>query len=451
MTKKIRMKISLVPGIALILVAVLLALPAYAANGSQWFRGQLHTHTYWSDGRAFPEQAIEAYKERGYHFLSLTDHNRFESNTDHWCKLADEEGGWPPQVTHEMFDAYLQSCGEEWVEMRTEGNDTYVRIKTYAEVKPRYEEPGQFLLLPGVEITQSLNGLAIHQNYINIPVVLPCVAGAPLSQNLEGEMTPAELLQQNSTQARQAAAEFQVPYLYMVNHPFWVYYDVVPQNLIDCPEIRFFEICNGGSEFAPHPQAQSYTPDKFWDAVNAFRRIRGQGFLYGVGSDDAHFYDAARIDQNDGVGDAWVMVRAQSLTPEHLLTALNQGDFYATTGVLLEDLTFTPADKTLRVKIKPEEDAAYRIHFITTKQGFDQTLTEIASPAEGRRPARNVPVYSEDIGRTVKTVEGAEAEYTLEEDDLYVRARIESNVPGKFTRHFHPDTLTAWTQPYAAE
>lgn len=34
-------------------------------------------------------------------------------------------------------------------------------------------------------------------------------------------------------------------------------------------------------------------------------------------------------------------------------------------------------------------------------------------------------------------------------DDLYVRARVESSLPGKFTRNFYPAVQTAWTQPYA--
>jgi len=34
-------------------------------------------------------------------------------------------------------------------------------------------------------------------------------------------------------------------------------------------------------------------------------------------------------------------------------------------------------------------------------------------------------------------------------DDLYVRARVESGLPGKFTRNFYPAVQTAWTQPYA--
>ncbi len=451
MNTEVRVNLNVALGIALILIAVLASPPVQAAEGLPWFRGQLHAHSYWSDGRAFPEQAVDAYKQRGYHFLSLTDHNRFPEDAGYWCKVSDEDGSWPPKVSHEMFNAYVQSFGEEWVETRTDGPDTYVRLKTYAEVKARFEEPGKFLLMPGVEITQTLNGVAVHQNYINLPLVLPCITGAELVQKLEGEQTVVDLLRPNAAEARQAAAERQAPYLFMLDHPFWVYYDIVAQNLIDCPEIRFFEVCNGGSEYAPHPQALSYTPGKFWDAVNAFRRIQGQDLLYGIGSDDAHFYDPQRIDNDGGVGDAWVMVRAEALAPELLLAAMQRGDFYATTGVLLEDVAFTEADKTLRVKVKPEEGAAYRIHFITTKQGFDPAVTEIASPAEGDRPARTVPVYSEDIGRLVKTVDGAEAEYTLEADDLYVRACIESDRLGKFTRHFHPEVQTAWTQPYAPE
>ena len=74
---EVKPNLRIVPGIALILAAAVAALPVQAADGVQWFRGQLHAHSYWSDGRAFPEQAIDAYKQRGYHFLCLTDHNRF--------------------------------------------------------------------------------------------------------------------------------------------------------------------------------------------------------------------------------------------------------------------------------------------------------------------------------------------------------------------------------------
>ncbi len=130
-----------------------------------------------------------------------------------------------------------------------------------------------------------------------------------------------------------------------------------------------------------------------------------------------------------------------------MIAAMQQGDFYASSGVLLEDVTFTRADKTLRVKVKAEQGVNYRIHFITTKKGFNQTVTQVTIPAEKKRPARTVPIYSDEIGRIVKTVEGTEAAYRMEEEDLYVRACVESDSPSKITAYFHPKTKMAWTQP----
>ncbi|MDZ4768510.1 MAG: CehA/McbA family metallohydrolase [Chloroflexota bacterium] len=40
----------------------------------QWFRGNLHTHSTRSDGRLTPEAVCDYYRDRGYHFLSITDH-----------------------------------------------------------------------------------------------------------------------------------------------------------------------------------------------------------------------------------------------------------------------------------------------------------------------------------------------------------------------------------------
>jgi hypothetical protein len=112
---------------------------------------------------------------------------------------------------------------------------------------------------------------------------------------------------------------------------------------------------------------------------------------------------------------------------------MHQGDFYASSGVLLDEVTFTPADKTLRVSVKPEPGVHYRIDFITTKRNFDQTVTELASPAADKKPARTIPIYSDDIGRTVKSVTGTAASYQLDADDLYVRARVESDSPSQHT------------------
>ncbi len=423
----------------------------FPARAQNWFRGQLHVHSYWSDGRGFSEQAIDAYKQRGYDFMSISDHNRFGEDMNAWREVVENEGGWPPKISQAIFDTYLQTFGDEWVESKTSGANLSVRLKTYWEVKPKFEESGKFILLAGVEVTQTLNGLHAHLNYINLPLILPCIKDAGLIKTVQGPKTISELIALNAQEADQAANELHKPYILTLNHPFWVYYDVVPQNLIDCSEIRFLEICSGGSDHAPYPQASTYTVEKFWDVVNAFRLAQGHPILYGTGSDDAHFYDAERINGIGGVGEAWIMVHAASLTPEHLTEAMYRGDFYASNGVLLEKVEFTRVDKTLRLAVKAEHGVNYRIRFITTKRGFDQSVNWVEIPAGKSSPARTVPLYSDDIGRTVKTVAGTEATYQLEGDDLYVRACVESDSPSMVACHFHPKVKLAWTQPYAAE
>ena len=418
------------------------------AGRATWYRGMFHMHTYWSDGRAMPEQAIDSYKRLGYDFLGVSDHNGFAADMNCWKPVMDKETKWPPAVTRPLFDEYMKSFGNE-ADVRQVNGQTEVRLKTYAEMQKRFAESGQFLLLPAVEITQVLNGINVHLNYLNLPDVIPSVKGGALSRPIkDAALDVSGLIRQNAAEAAQMSVQMRRPTLLMLNHPQWVYWDITPQNLIDNPEVRFFEVCNGGSAFAPHPEAISVTNDSFWDAVNAFRCLKGQPLLFGVGSDDTHYYINRTSDQR--LGDAWVMVRSASLTPESLLAAMHAGDYYATTGVLLDDVRFDASSKTLRVKVQAARGVKYRIRFITTKRGFDQTVRMVESPAERGRGARTLPVYSADIGKTALLVEGAEASYQMASDDLYVRAKVESSIPCGYKRYFHPDVQVAWTQPCGA-
>ncbi|HOZ46248.1 MAG TPA: hypothetical protein PLO37_02465 [Candidatus Hydrogenedentes bacterium] len=418
-----------------------------AMRGGRWYRGNLHMHTYWSDGRAFPEQAIDIYKKLGYDFIALSDHNVFADEPNAWRAVEEKESGWPPVVSTPLFDAYVKDYGQE-VETKQEGGKTLVRLKTYEEMRGRFDEPGNFLLLPGVEITQARDGVNVHQNYINLPDTVPFVKGGPLVKDFKDSgMDETQLMAHNVKEVSEMAAKMGRPALLMLNHPQWVYWDIKPQFLIDNPEVRLFEVCNGGSSFAPHPDAQRVTLDSFWDAVNAFRSIQGAPLLFGVGSDDTHYYINRTPTQR--LADAWIMVRASALTAEALLAAMDAGDFYATTGVLLEEVEFRPRRRILRVKVQPEPGVTYRIRFLATKRGFDPAVRMVECPAEKGRTARTIPVYSEEIGKTVDLVEGIEASYRMASDDLYVRAKIESSTPSGYECHFHPDVQVAWTQPHA--
>ena len=136
-----------------------------------WKRGSLHTHTYWSDGRGFPEQMVGAYKGLGYDFVCFSDHNIFPVDKNFWLPVRSDEGHWPPMVTWERFKAY-QSEYPKCVERRDVSYRPMVRLRTYDEVKPMFEEPGKFLVIGGEEFTggtQLPEGrFDVHFNILNL-------------------------------------------------------------------------------------------------------------------------------------------------------------------------------------------------------------------------------------------------------------------------------------------
>src|SRR6185295_7076294 len=44
-------------------------------SARHWYKGNTHTHTLNSDGDSTPEDVVRWYREHGYQFLVLTDHN----------------------------------------------------------------------------------------------------------------------------------------------------------------------------------------------------------------------------------------------------------------------------------------------------------------------------------------------------------------------------------------
>ena len=128
------------------------AMPSFggAADGGKkrWYKGNMHCHTYWSDGRAFPDQAIRSYRDAGFDFCAVTDHNRMGENRDFWRKVEPTEGGWPPLVCRRNFDIYRKEF--PWAEFREANGATEVRLQTLTELIKRYDKPGEFLIMRGI-------------------------------------------------------------------------------------------------------------------------------------------------------------------------------------------------------------------------------------------------------------------------------------------------------------
>ena len=140
-------------------------------TGKRWYRGMMHMHTLWSDGRALPEQCAAAYKDAGYDFIAFTDHNRLGVDPDRWIAVGNgTEKGWPPICVHpDCFKKYMERFGKTAsVRGGKDGALTHVRLKTFAEVRKMFEEKEKFLMIPGVELTTDVkeNGVtyAMHMN-----------------------------------------------------------------------------------------------------------------------------------------------------------------------------------------------------------------------------------------------------------------------------------------------
>ena len=444
----------------------------------RWYKGNLHMHTFWSDGNAFPEEAVAWYKNRGYNFIGLSDHNMFQDDPDSWIAIVgDNEKGFTPAwskkptrryvftAKQRYFDDYITAFPD--AKIRTDANGRIeARLSTFDELSARFNAPGEFLLLPDVEATRSVqyqDGRVhqLHMNYVNLPQLLPSIA-SPDFKRIAKDIPLGQFLGQHAKETAEFARTLGRPSLFILNHPIWRWYDVGPEVMVENPSVRFFELCNNGSPFASAAGLPSdgLDTDRLWDVANAFRLRRGQPLLYGIGTDDTHRYRGERCEMLMP-GNAWSLVRAESLDAASLIAAMNAGDFVTCEGLEPDDVSFDPSAGTLEVSA-PAGLSVRTVRFIVTKRDFsEKPVRKVTVRPENHKDSmtfqREINIYDEKIGKVVKTVrfrpgEPVRAAYTMESDDLYVRARIEEKGATLCTAPLHPQGLrVAWTQPYAAK
>ncbi|GAB3265690.1 hypothetical protein GCM10027347_33610 [Larkinella harenae] len=373
--------------------------PVQAQN---WYKGNLHTHSLWSDGDDYPEMIMDWYKANGYHFVGLSDHNTFQEG-ERWIKVP------RAPERRRTFERYLRTFGPDWVKYQTGSNDSLkVRLKPLSEYRRYFEEPERFLILKSEEVSTGFQGKPIHINMTNVQNLL-----RPLPGN-----SVAEVMQNNIDALVAQRRQTGQPMFPHINHPNF-YYAITANDLMQLRHERFFEVFNG------HPLVHNYGDstregtESMWDKINLHFLRQGRPLMLGLATDDSHHYTFfGPTFSNSGRG--WVMVNAPNLKPNTIVEALEAGRFYATTGVTLESLTQTAS--TLAFKIKAEPEITYRIQFIGIRKG--QEKAEI-----------------------LREVTGTEARYDIT-DEWLVRAKIISSKP-KYNPFAPGDVETAWTQPIA--
>ena len=375
-----------------------------STSEKQWFKGNLHTHSYWSDGDEFPEVIMDWYKSNGYQFIALSDHNTLAEG-DKWVVISKDS------IYQNAFKDYLENYGLGWVKYKVDSsNQIQVKLKTYGEYKGRFEEKGNFLIIQSEEVSDHFDDKPLHMNVTNIQKKI----------NPQGGNSVVEVLQNNIDAVIKQRDELNTPMIPHVNHPNFGH-AISLEDMIALRNEKYFEVYNGHPSVNNSGDSLHLSTERMWDLINIAYIENNQHLMYGLATDDSHHYHV-KGSKWSNAGRGWIMVHADSLNPGSIIEAMETGQFYASTGVELKDLIF---DKNkLSVEVEKESGITYKFSFIGCKKG--ETEPEI-----------------------FMSFEGDKASFELNNEILYVRCKITSS-----KKHRNPieDLLfeTAWTQPVRA-
>lgn len=413
-------------------LAFLSVTSAAPAEALRWFKGNTHTHSLWSDGNDFPDMISDWYHSHGYDFLAMSDHNLL-ARGDKWVteELIEKK---KIVLGKKVLDKYRARFGDKWVETRTDGKGRLeVRLKPLEEYRRLVEKPGKFLLVEAEEISAGMGKAPIHINAVNLHEAIKPVKDLTSIR---------EVMRQNLQLVAGQAAKTGKPIIAHVNHPNFQW-ALTAEDLAHVIEDRYFEVFNG------HPKTFTRGDDlratsnteKIWDVANTIRLAELKApILYGVATDDSHNYHGGDVTPGRG----WVMVRAAKLDADALVSAMQRGDFYGSTGVTLDEVKFDATTRKLSIKIKGESGVSYSTEFRGTLKNYDRAVKEVPADPKDPHPVRLE--YTADVGKVLAKSDNLTPEYQMTGAELFVRATITST-----KKPVNPvwDTQTeqAWTQP----
>jgi hypothetical protein len=389
----------------------------------RWWRGNLHTHTLWSDGDDFPEMVAEWYRNQGYHFLALSDHDLLSAG-ERWMTAA----AINRRAGVDAVGKYRKRFGDQWVERRGEE----IRLKPFDEYRALVEERNRFLMIQAEEIAGTAgDGRTLHMNVSNLGEMLTFQSGA----------TVRESITRNLQMVQESAKRTGREVLLHVNHPNYKW-GVTAEDLAAVVGERFFEVWNGvDGDNDPGDGVRPGT-DEMWDIANTLRIVKYKAPpLYGLATDDTHGYHGNKPNYAPGRG--WVMVKARHLTAASIVRAIRAGEFYSSSGVELEDVTY--ADRKLALRIRETAGESYVTRFLGTRKGV-----RITGKPRSDSPEEATLQYGADggprMGEVLAEVKGLTPSYTLRGDELYVRAVVTSTGKAAGESEEFP-YKRAWTQP----
>lgn len=404
------MRVLTLPFLALLLTNA----KAFDYDTTQWFKGNTHTHSLWSDGNDFPEMIIDWYKTRGYDFLALTDHNVLQEG-EKWMDVAAIKKR-QRAIGRDAVSKCVARFGEDWIQWETREDKKGIIMKTLAQCRAEFEEPGKFYLLPAEEVSNTASKKPVHINALNLSEVVPAVK--------DDEASVADVMQRSFELIEDHGKKSGKPVLAHLNHPNFQW-AVTADDLARVALGGYMEVYNGHPGINHLGDETRPGDEKIWDIANTIRLAElDKAPLYGVATDDSHTYHGGDVSPGRG----WVVVGAEELGGDAIVHAMKAGKFYASSGVELESIAFDNENGKLKIRMRKVEGVTYRTEFIGTRKGYDATAEETG------------------IGEVFASIEGNTAAFTIPTDALYLRATIHSS--RRHPNPSYPDQKEqAWVQP----
>jgi hypothetical protein len=138
-----------------------------------------------------------------------------------------------------------------------------------------------------------------------------------------------------------------------------------------------------------------------------------------VATDDSHHYHGK---PGSHTGRGWIQVQSRYLSPEHIIRGIKAGDFYASSGVELKEVSYDAVENVLALRINAKPGVQYTTQFIGTAK--DHGTTVIPENQEEGELSSEHKYSSPAIGKVLATATGETPQYRLTGSELYIRAVV---------------------------
>lgn len=250
-----------------------------------------------------------------------------------------------------------------------------------------------FILIPGVEVS---GNHVVHTTAFNVTEVIPWKIKTDKARDVLQFHVDGTLKAKGTP---------------IANHPNFAY-ALNADDIASVKKLSYLELYNAHPLVNNHGDHEHPGVEEMWDDL----LTRGKR-IYALASDDAHYFHTDDP-KKSRPGFGWIMVRSHKLRSKEIIEAMDSGDFYASSGVILNDVV---RGYNYQVSVNKKETASI---LNLNSDNFEVIIEFIG-----------------ENGKVFKTVQESDASFSVKSvNSRYIRSRITVKYKGK---EYH-----AWTMPY---